>query len=179
MRTLVVGHEPEVEDWLARRRALGQDRRDEVWEGVYHVAPHEHARNGIVAMALVVVLEAPAREAGLLAGGSFNLGGPDDFRVPDLGYHRGPVDELYVSSAALVVEVLSPNDETFAKFDFYARHDVDELWVVDPVERTVRCWTRRGEAYDEVERSALLRLDLGEVELALARRLPSGADATD
>ncbi len=173
MSTLVLGHEPEIEDWLARRRALGQDRRDEVWEGVYHVAPHEHARNGIAAMALAELLAGPARSAGLVPGGSFNLGEPQDFRVPDLGYHRGPVDELYVPSAALVVEVLSPHDETFAKFDFYARHGVDEVWVLDPVERTVRCWRRREQAYEESERSVLLGLDLAEVVEDLVRRLPA------
>ena len=99
--------------------------------------------------------------------------------MPDLGYHRGPVDALYVPSAALVVEVLSPDDETFRKFDFYARHGVDELWVVDPVARTVRCWSRRGEEYDEVEQSALLGLDVREVVQELARRLPQAPAATD
>lgn len=175
----MLGREPEIEDWLARRRALGQDRRDEVWEGVYHVAPHEHARNGIAAMALVELLPRPAKAAGLLAGGSFDLGSPEDFRVPDLGYHRGPVDELHVPSAALVVEVLSPDDETFRKFDFYARHRVDELWAVDPVARTIRCWSRQGEAYDEVAQSALLGLGLREVTEELARRLPAAPPPTD
>lgn len=154
----MVGHEPVIEAWLQRRRALGQDGRDEVWEGVYHVAPHEHGRNGAVAMQLVLVLTESVRAAGLIAGGSFNLGEPNDFRVPDLGYHRGSPDHLYFPTAAVVIEVLSPDDETFAKFDFYARHSVDELWVVDPLERTVRIWALTDAAYEQVEASGLLGL---------------------
>ncbi len=74
------------------------------------MAPHEHGRHGVVASWLQHVLFDPARAAGLTPGGSFNLGGPDDFRVPDLGFHRGTGDRLYFETAA-VVEVLSPGDE--------------------------------------------------------------------
>ncbi|PWJ55101.1 Endonuclease, Uma2 family (restriction endonuclease fold) [Quadrisphaera granulorum] len=141
MSTLFVENDPVVEALLARRRELGLDGKDEVWEGVYHVAPHEHGRNGVTAMALVEHLNATARRAGLQPGGSFNLGEPGDFRVPDLGFHRaGEPSQLYYASAALVIEVLSPRDETFAKFGFYAARGVEEVWVVDPLTRSVRIW---------------------------------------
>jgi hypothetical protein len=35
--------------------------------------------------------------------------------VPDGGYHRGVPSVLYVPTAAIVVEVLSPGDETWLK----------------------------------------------------------------
>ena len=161
--TLFLDTDAQVEAWLARRRQLGLDGRDEVWEGVYHVVPHEHGRNGVVAMALSDLVNGPARAAGLTPGGSFNLGGPEDFRVPDLGFHRGGAPALYYSSAALVVEVLSPRDETFAKVGFYAAHGVEELWVVDPLERTVRIWQLGGGAYAETGRSGLLALAAEDV----------------
>ena len=167
MTTVVLGQEPVVEAWLEQRRVLGQDGRDEVWDGVYHVAPHEHGRNGAVVMELVVVLREAALAAGLRAGGSFNLGSKDDFRVPDLGFHRGSPDHLYFATAALLVEVLSPDDETYAKFGFYAAHGVEELWVVDPLERTVRMWTLVDGAYDEVDASPLLGLTTGGVVAAV------------
>jgi len=167
MTTVVLGHEPVVEAWLEQRRTLGQDGRDEVWDGVYHVAPHEHGRNGAVTMELVVVLREAALAAGLRAGGSFNLGKKGDFRVPDLGFHRGSPDHLYFATAAVLVEVLSPDDETYAKFSFYAAHGVDELWVVDPLERTVRMWTLVDGAYDEVDASPLLGLTPGGVVAAV------------
>ncbi|MEH3076862.1 MAG: Uma2 family endonuclease [Quadrisphaera sp.] len=174
MSTLFVEDDPAVEALLARRRELGLDGKDEVWEGVYHVAPHEHARNGITAMSLTVVLDGRARRAGLQPGGSFNLGDPDDFRVPDLGFHRpGTVPTLYCPSAALVVEVLSPDDETFAKFAFYAGRGVEELWVVDPLTRSVRIWQLDPTAnthpdYRETGTSELLGLTAASVAEQLA-----------
>ncbi|MCW2605957.1 MAG: hypothetical protein JWO60_650 [Frankiales bacterium] len=163
MSTLVLGREPVVEAWLEQRRALGQDGRDEVWEGVYHVAPHEHGRNGAVASELQALFRGPARAVGLRAGGSVNLGEPRDYRVPDLVWHRGSPDALYFSTAAVVVEVLSPDDETFQKFGFYAAHGVEELWVVDALERTARVWALAEGGYEERDLAPLLGLTTAEV----------------
>lgn len=169
MTSVVVGEHAEFEAWLARRRAEGLDGRDEVWKGVYHVAPHEHTRNGRVAMMLTVLLDGPARAAGLHAGGSFNLGEPDDFRVPDLGYHRG-VDDLgtYAPTAALVIEVLSPGDESLAKLPFYAERGVDEVWLVDPAARTVSCLVLREGDYATSDLSPLLGLRADDLAARLA-----------
>lgn len=138
MTSVVVGEHADFEAWLARRRAEGLDGRDEVWDGVYHVAPHEHSLNGRIAMRLVVLLAEPAHAAGLEAGGLFNLGDPNDYRIPDLGYYAAQGDQdLYVPTAALVVEVLSPGDESLAKLPFYAARGVKEVWFVDPLQRTL------------------------------------------
>ena len=150
--------EPVIEAWLEQRRALGQDGRDEFWEGVLHVARHEHSRNGVVVSQLVTRLHDAARRAGLQAGGSFNLGDAGNHRIPDLGYHRTRDYATYMPTAPLVVEVLSPGDETYAKFDFYAQHGVDELWVVDPLERTVKIFTLAGDRYQDTVHSQLLDL---------------------
>lgn len=93
-------------------------------------------------------------------GDSFNLGEPTNYRVPDAGWHRANPDRLYVPTAAIVLEVLSPDDQTFAKFDFYAAHGVEELLVADPDTRTVRCWHLQDAGYTEVDRSALLDLTM-------------------
>ena len=53
---MVLDDEPVIAAWLERRRALGQDGRDEVWVGDYHVAAHEHARNGDIATQPVMLL---------------------------------------------------------------------------------------------------------------------------
>ena len=167
MITLFLDEDPAVEALLERRRALGLDGRDEVWEGVYHVAPHEHPRNGVIAMSLSDLLNARARAARLVPGGSFNLGEPDDVRVLELGFHRQVPDGVYASTAALVVEVRSPRDETFQKFGFYAAHGVEELWVVDPLERSVRIWQLREGAYAETGTSDLLGLTADGVRAQL------------
>ena len=66
MPTLVRDPQPaEFEALLERRRQLGQDLLDEVWEGVYHLNPAPHRRHAHIAQQLAVVLDGPARAAGL------------------------------------------------------------------------------------------------------------------
>lgn len=164
MSTLVVGDQPEIKDWLDRRRALGQDGFDEVWEGVYHVAPNARAEHGVVAAGVLFALEGPARAAGLWGCGPFNLGGADDFRVPDGGWFRAAPTGVYLPSALVVLEVLSPQDETFNKFGFYHIHGVDEILVADPSERTVACWARHGTEYQPATRSEVLKVSMAAVQ---------------
>ena len=47
---MVQDDEAVIAAWLERRRALVQDRRDEVWEGDHHVAAHEHARSDLLGL---------------------------------------------------------------------------------------------------------------------------------
>ena len=126
----------EVLAFLERRRQLGQDLLDEVWDGVYYVIPVPPGRHADVASQVAVLLGPPARAAGLVPVGIFNLGGPGDYRVPDGGLLRPGRDELYLPTA-LVVEIVSPGDKSWEKLGFYAAHHVDELLTVDPQEREV------------------------------------------
>jgi Uma2 family endonuclease len=149
MATLVRDPQPaEFEALLERRRRLGQDLLDEVWEGVYHVSPAPHSRHANVQQQLAVLLDALARKAGLLPRvGIFNLGGPEDYRVPDGGLLRLASDAVYLPTAALVIEIVSPGDKSWEKLDFYASHDVDELLIVDPELRKVDWLVLRHGAY--------------------------------
>ncbi len=161
MSTLVLDPAtPELEALKERRRRSGLDRLDEVWEGVLHMVPAPHGRHAKVAQQLAVLLDAPARAAGLEpAMHEFNLGESEhDFRVPDGGIHRPGPDQLWYPTAALVVEIVSPEDETWKKLPFYAAHGVDEVLIVDPGERSVHWLARAGEEYREVERSGLIEL---------------------
>jgi len=167
MTTLMPGSSPpELEALLERRRQAGADRLDEVWQGVHHMvrAPsYEHAR---ITQQLAVLLDGPAHAAGLEpAMGEFNLGESEhDFRVPDGGVHRPGAAGVWLSTAAIVVEILSPGDETRQKLRFYADHGVDEVLIVDPAERTVS-WLGLGDGgYEPIQQSALI--ELGPVELA-------------
>ncbi len=167
MPTLVLGTPPpELEALLERRRRAGVGRLDEVWQGVRHVIPgpsFEHAR---VATQLTLLLDAPARAAGLLlAMSEFNLGESEhDFRVPDGGLHRPGAAGVWLSTAAIVVEIISPGDESWEKLPFYAAHHVDEVLIVDPTERTVTWLGLRAGEYEPRGRSGLI--ELGPVELA-------------
>lgn len=95
----------------------------------------------------------------------FNLGESEhDFRVPDGGLHRPGAGGIWHPTAALVVEIVSPDDETWQKLPFYAAHGVDEVLIVDPEERSVHWLGLAGDEYSEVERSGLI--ELGAAELA-------------
>lgn len=168
MATLFVAQEPLVDALLEDRRRKGLDLRDEVWEGVYHVAPYEHARNGRLNWRLGTYLHRRAASAGLEPGGSFNLGEPGDFRVPDLGFHRTAQSLLYMPTAAIVVEILSPDDETYAKLDFYAAHGVDEVWILDPIAHRVEIRVLVDGDYSHTDHSVLLGLSATQVATDLA-----------
>lgn len=151
---------PEAPDvlqaWLERRRALGQDGFDEVWEGVYHVVPMAHGRQGATDEELAVALHARARAAGLRGSGPVNIGTSGNYRVPDRVYLRTPETALWNPTAAIVVEIISRNDESRLKFDFYFRAGVEEMLLVDPLERTVEWYARGADAFVATDGSALL-----------------------
>ncbi|MDQ6725157.1 MAG: Uma2 family endonuclease, partial [Actinomycetota bacterium] len=148
-----------MDDVIARRQALGQDRFDEVWNGEYHMNPGATGRHACLDSELIVLLHPHAKAAGLHASTGFNLGdGPTNYRVPDGGYHRIPPVDTWIPTAAIVVEIQSPVEETYAKFDFYLDHGVEEIIVVDSLERTVRCFARTGSpgSFTEEKTSRLL-----------------------
>jgi Uma2 family endonuclease len=164
MRTLVLDPPPgEFEQLLERRRRTGADRRDEVWEGVLHMAPAPHSRHSRLQWQLALLLDGPARAAGLEPTSEFNLGEPDDYRIPDGGLHRPTPDGLYLPTAALVIEILSPGDETWEKLPFYAAHRVEELLIIDPDKHTVQWLAPAGGEYRPIERSLLIELGPGEL----------------
>jgi Putative restriction endonuclease len=165
MRTVISDPPPaDFEALLERRRRWGADRHDEVWEGVMHMIPAPGQAHWMLDQQLAVRLDAPARAAGLIAGGEFNLGDRDDYRVPDRGLHRPETAGDWCRTAALVVEIVSPGDETWEKLSFYAAHDVDELLIVDSPKRSVTWLGLRDGEYQPIQRSALIKL--GAVELA-------------
>ncbi len=176
MRTVVLGPPPtELQALLERRQALGIDIFDEVWEGSYHVVPAPNAAHAYLDDVLAVLLHPYAEAAGLVGTGPFNLGQPDDYRVPDRGYHRGRPRGTWLATAAVVVEILSPDDETFDKFSFYAGHGVDEVLVADPADRSISLWRRASErSYEQVPVSVLL--NLAAIELTASIAWPEDTD---
>ena len=157
MRTVVLGPPPvELEALIARRRSLGLDMFDEVWKGEYHMAPAPHRSHGWLGHQLAVLIDPLAVQAGLYGSGPFNLGTPDDFRVPDHGFLRDPPTGAWAATAAIVVEVESPDDETWDKLDFYAEHGVDEILIVSAESRSVTWSKFDGDSYMRTEYSHLL-----------------------
>ena len=153
MRTVVVGtRPPEIDALIAQRRARGLDSFDELWNGDYHLNPAPHPRHGMVDQQLSALLFQRAKERSLVPVGVFNLGTADNYRVPDLGYCRSQPATVFVPTAALVIEIVSPGDETFEKLPHYTAFGVDEVIVVDPDTHTERIF--RG--LDEVPDTSVL-----------------------
>jgi Uma2 family endonuclease len=176
MRTVVLGPQPvELRRLIERRHALGIDLFDEVWDGSCHVAPALSAAHGYLDEVLAVLLHPYAQAAGLTGTGPFNLGRAEDYRVPDRGYHRGRPRETWVATAAIVVEIVSPDDETYEKLGFYADRQVEELLVADPSARTLVLWRRTADGrYQEMPASILL--GVSAAGLAGAVTWPEDAD---
>jgi Uma2 family endonuclease len=154
-----------VGDVLEGRRRSGLDRLDEIWEGIYHMVPAPSGPHAAIESQLHRLLGPVAMAVGLNMIGQSNLGESEhDFRVPDSALHRSSPTGVWNPTAALVIEIVSPNDETWEKLPFYAAHDVDEVLIVDPQERSVSWLALEAGQYRPVEHSGLL--DLGAQALA-------------
>lgn len=76
---------------------------------------------------------------------------------------------VFLPTAALIVEIVSPGDMTWEKLPFYARHQVDELLIVDKQERRVHWLALTGAEYKRIASSRLIQFGPG----ALAARIDS------
>jgi Uma2 family endonuclease len=167
--TLVLDPQPaELTALIERRRSLGQDLFDAVWEGVLHMNPAPSGAHARLQAQLLAILRPLAADAGLTIMGQFNLGDDErDYRVPDGGLHADWSDQVFYPTAALVVEILSPGDESRQKLPFYAAHGVDEVLIVDPQEHRVEWLGLAGAICEPLERSRLLVFGPAELEQQL------------
>jgi Uma2 family endonuclease len=68
----------------------------------------------------------------------------------------------------MVVEVVSPDDESWLKFDHYAAHGVDEVLIADPWDRTLHLFALVDGRYEGADRSGLLDVAVTELHGAIA-----------
>lgn len=141
------------DDLLAERRRLGIDRWDEMWEGVLHLVPPPSGWHQEFGTELVVTLTPVAKARGLRLSYETGLFHSDrSYRTPDLVVSL-PVQRTargVEGGAELVVELLSPGDETYEKLPFYAAFPVREVLVVNPDTRAVELFVLRGGSYHAV-----------------------------
>lgn len=135
----VMANVPEhILEW---RRRTGADQWDEVWEGVLHMAPSPNRDHQDLELALAMWLRLHwSKPNGCRVYHEINVAEPgnwpNDFRIPDLVLlmpARFDIDcnEYFDGGPDAVVEIRSPDDETYEKFDFYAKVGVLEIWVID------------------------------------------------
>jgi Uma2 family endonuclease len=133
----VILHVDPASPLIAERERLGLDKFDEMWEGVVHVVPPPSVRHQDAEMRLGQVLLARADALGLLCTNNTGLYAPgrsDNWKVPDIVVARPEQrSERGVEGACvLVVEILSPHDESYQKLPFYAAMGVEQVLIVDP-----------------------------------------------
>jgi len=82
-------------------------------------------------------------------------GWPDDYRVPDLVLltpDRFDIDrnEYFEGAPAVVVEIRSPDDESYEKLPFYAKLGVPEVWVIERDAKTPEVHVLSGGDYTKL-----------------------------
>lgn len=142
---------------LDQRRREGIDKLDERWEGMWHLVNPPKRWHSRLNTDLLLTLGPIAKQRGLDAYGDGTgvFAASDDWRVPDQVYARPPhrTDDG-VSSADLVIEVRSPDDETYEKLPFYAARGINEVLVLHKDRRVELYRLREDGAYVRVEDAA-------------------------
>ena len=134
---------PQIDALLEHRRGLGLDRYDEMHEGTYVVSRAPHPRHGRILIRLVRILAPLVDEAGLAFSDATNVGDADDYRVPDAVVYQPALESAspYLASAALVIEILSPAEQTNAKFAFTGPGGCGRSWWSTATPRRRPCTT--------------------------------------
>jgi Uma2 family endonuclease len=127
---------------IEERRARGADRFDEVWDGVYVMAPAPNDEHQDIGLGLGSIFREVIQRTALgrvrlainLAISKQDWG--RDYRVPDLaifltGSPSACHGAFWTGSPDFVVEIASPGDQTREKIGFYDRIGTRELLIID------------------------------------------------
>jgi Uma2 family endonuclease len=150
MRALLLEPDPK---WLEERRRLGHDRFDEVWDGVLHVVPSPTVEHQRFESALERVLYPIVTKHDLEIFHNLDIldrhRGDKNYRQPDIAIvsPRDLMSRGINGHAELVIEIRSPNDESYEKLPFYEQCEIPEYWIVHPVTRVFEVFSLQQGAY--------------------------------
>ena len=165
--TVIVCDPTAEQQIIDERKALGFDRYDEVWDGVYVVSPlpnDEHQEN---VGGLTTWLTVAIQYAGL---GKVRPGVNVSDRVVDWEHnYRGPDVVVFTNDTQanchgafwhggpdFAIEVVSQYDRSRQKFDFYAKVNTRELLIVDRYPWALELYRlNKAGTYDLVGRSTV------------------------
>jgi Uma2 family endonuclease len=141
MATLVI--DPKIEEeLLEQRRACRGDRFDEVWDGVYVMAPLANVEHmQLMGSLSAAFVNAFASQPEVRVFPGVNVSDrrkhwEKNYRCPDVavvlpGSRAIDCDTFYFGGPDFVVEIVSDYDRSREKFEFYARIGVREMLLVD------------------------------------------------
>jgi Uma2 family endonuclease len=124
-----------------------------MWEGLLHLVPQPSNWHQEFGFELGLVLGPIAMSKGLRASHETSLyRSKTDYRVPDLAFSLPSqrTERGIEGGAELVVEILSPDDESHDKLPFYSAFPVREVLILDPDTRAIELFTLRGGKYHAV-----------------------------
>lgn len=124
------------------RQAAGADRYDEVWEGVYLMAPMPDDEHQMLVSAMAAILQeiigwpklGHVRPGVNVSDRAENW--RQNYRVPDVavflnGTKAKNHGAFWLGGPDLAIEIVSPEDQTRKKLDFYGRVSTRELMIID------------------------------------------------
>jgi Uma2 family endonuclease len=132
----------EQEELIEKRIESGADRFDEVWDGVYVVSPLPNDEHQDIVGLLTYAFISAIRQPGLgLVRPGVNVSDLEDqwehnYRGPDVvvflkGTKSRNLGTHWIGGPDFAVEVVSRNDRSREKLDFYAKVGTRELLLVD------------------------------------------------
>ena len=148
-------------DLIRRRRRLGHDKQDEVWDGVYLIMPspddeHQAIRGRLSAILLV---EASLPDGSLVRMGVNITDRPDawktNYRCPDVVVFSPRTravnhSDFWHGGADFTVEIRSRGDMSRKKLPFYGRVGTRELLIIDRRPWALELYRLDGEAMRSV-----------------------------
>lgn len=139
---LLLTNRDKVRRIIHRRRSLGLDRKDEVWNGRYIIMPDPDNVHQDLVGELYFLLTLVITRVGLgraYPGGNISNRADKwtlNYRVPDVTVflNGNPAEDRqthWLGGPDLAVEIVSDNDKSRKKLDFYASVGTRELLIVD------------------------------------------------
>lgn len=140
--TLVVNDLALAADLKAKRKHTGADRFDEVWEGTYMMAPLANNEHQELVLEFAIALkELCSTRPGIRIFPGVNISDQHldwehNYRCPDLAVFTPDTaaedhETHWVGGPDFAVEIVSPNDRSRDKLDFYGKVGTRELLIVD------------------------------------------------
>ena len=127
---------------IEKRKAIGADRYDEVWDGVYVMSPLANNEHQDFVTELAAVFRIAVDWKGLgktLAGANVSDrrdGWKQNYRVPDVLVFLSDCQAIdcgthWFGGPDLAIEVVSEGDQSLEKLDFYAKVNTGMVLVID------------------------------------------------
>jgi Uma2 family endonuclease len=184
MATLIT--ETLTHEELRARQESGGDRYDEVWDGVYLMSPLANVEHQILATQLAAVIQMAIGlgDPGIAIAGVNVSDREEDwtknYRCPDVavilkGCAAKNCGTHWCGGPDFLIEIVSPDDRSRQKFDFYASIEVRELLIIDRTPWALELYRLEAEELQSVGRSTVeAPLQLQSTVLPLNFRLVPG-----